>query len=165
MGETDGFIFKIKTRNEGKKFANHADFIERKLLRPVSGLFCIIYDCVVTKPFLRNHVLLMFTSMWGFQYNFLFTLMLLDIFSINKTLRETVQSIGANGNKIVMTIYLFFITALIYATYGLQFYEAEFEDGNACDSMVHRPRLNSERKEVHSFSRYSRPLLRPKQCG
>ena len=76
----------------------------------------------------------MFTSTWGFQYNFLFTIMLLDIFSINTTLRETVQSIGTNGAKIVMTIYLFFITALIYATYGLQFYEEDFEDGNTCDS-------------------------------
>ena len=78
--------------------------------------------------------------------------MLLDILSINKTLRQTVKSIGTNGNKIVMTIYLFFVTALIYATYGLQFYEEDFEDGSTCNSMLHRPRLNSERKRSTQFS-------------
>ena len=42
--------------------------------------FCIVYDTLITKPFFRNHVLLMVWSLQGFQSTIWFTLMLLDVF-------------------------------------------------------------------------------------
>merc|ERR1712072_699218 len=55
---------------------------------PQTRLFCILYDTLVTKPFFRNHVLLMVFSTNGFINNYWFTLMLMDIMNNSKVLGD-----------------------------------------------------------------------------
>ena len=46
--------------------------------------------------------------------------MLLDIFSISEILQDVIRCVTLPGLKLVMVSYLFVVTFIIYATYGLQ---------------------------------------------
>ena len=113
---------------------------------PPTRAFCAAYDVVVTKPFFRNHVLLMFWSINGFTASYYFPLMLLDIVNSSKELARIVRTITDNASALVWIFYLFIITAVIYAQLGLEQFEDWFaydvdaldstEGANGCHSVV-----------------------------
>ena len=101
-------------------------------------IYCIVFDCMVTKDFFRNHVILVLCSVMGFQYTYFFTLMLLDIFSISSMLRDIIKCLTMPGAKLAMVFFLFMCTFVIYATFGLAFFENEltYEDDTGCHSVI-----------------------------
>lgn len=54
-------------------------------------IFCILFDSIVTKPFMRNHILLLQFSIQGFFNSEYFTLMLLDVVNISTTLQARTE--------------------------------------------------------------------------
>jgi len=97
-------------------------------------LFVIIYDTLVTKPFFRNHVVLMVFSVLGFNNSPYFTLMLLDIMNNSSVLGDIIKSITVPAFQLALVFYLFIVTVIIYAQFGLEFFEDWFVyDGDADD--------------------------------
>ena len=119
-------------------------------------IYCIIFDCMVTKDFFRNHVILVLCSVMGFQYTYFFTLMLLDVFSISSMLRDIIKCLTMPGAKLAMVFFLFICTFVIYATFGLAFFENQFTyggDDTGCHSVIaKRPNQtpNFHAKRQHS---------------
>jgi len=101
---------------------------------PDTRIFVIIYDTILTKAFFRNHVLLMACSMAGFQSSPFFTLMLLDIVNNSSVLQDIVRSITAPAQQLAVVFYTFVITVVIYAQFGVVYFEDWFVyDGDADD--------------------------------
>ena len=92
---------------------------------PLLRVFCIVYDVLILKPFFRNHVILMFFSYNGFSASVYFPLMLLDIINNSNVLNNVVRSVGSNAAQLSWVLYLFVVTVVIYAQFGLE----NFEDG------------------------------------
>ena len=102
---------------------------------PQTRIFCIVYDTLVSKPFFRNHVLLMVFSINGFINNYWFTLMLMDIMNNSKVLGDVSRSVTDNIVALGWVLYLFIVTVVIYAQFGLEFFEDYFlYDGDTDDA-------------------------------
>eukprot|EP00615_Pteridomonas_danica_P005853 CAMPEP_0114339576 /NCGR_PEP_ID=MMETSP0101-20121206/7817_1 /TAXON_ID=38822 ORGANISM="Pteridomonas danica, Strain PT" /NCGR_SAMPLE_ID=MMETSP0101 /ASSEMBLY_ACC=CAM_ASM_000211 /LENGTH=2941 /DNA_ID=CAMNT_0001472581 /DNA_START=113 /DNA_END=8938 /DNA_ORIENTATION=+ len=110
---------------------------------PRARFFVVIYDVALTKPFLRNHVLLMAASMAGFQSSPFFTLMLLDIVNNSSMLADIVKSLTRPLPQLGIVFYTIIITVIIYAQFGLAYFEDFFmfdvfsdDDDPGCHSVV-----------------------------
>ena len=101
---------------------------------PPSRIFVIIYEVVLSKPFFRNHVVLMCFSIIGFTNNEFFSLMLLDIMNNSLLLQNIILCVTVPGTQLLSVFYLFIVTAIIYAQFGLQYYEEYFT--KECHSAV-----------------------------
>jgi hypothetical protein len=93
---------------------------------PQTRLFCIAFDTLVTKPFFRNQTLLVFCSINGFRFSSYFTLMLLDVVNISATIQSLVKSVTTPAPQLGIVAYLFVIMVIIYASFGLDFFEDFF---------------------------------------
>jgi hypothetical protein len=67
--------------------------------------------------------------------------MLLDILNISKLLSNVLRSVSDNTVELAWVLYLFIATVVIYAQFGLQYFEPEFtyddgSDGVGCHSVV-----------------------------
>jgi len=106
--------------------------------------FCIVFDSIVTKPFMRNHLLLLQFSVQGFFNSEFFTLMLLDVVNISTTLQDIVKSVTKPAAQLGIVAYTFVITVVIYAHFGLTLFEDSFvydpdaddDDPVGCHSVV-----------------------------
>jgi hypothetical protein len=109
--------------------------------------FCIVFECAVTKPFFRNHLLLQFVSTQGFIQSEYFTLMLLDIVSNSSVLLSIIKSVTSPGASLGMVLYLFICTLVIWASFGVEhfndmllvpFWDEEIQKVNSesCSSTV-----------------------------
>jgi len=97
-------------------------------------IFCVIYDVLITKPFFRNHVILMVCSINGFTQSSWFPLMLMDIMNNSKLLANVARSVTDNAVALALVFYLFVCTVAIYAQFGLEYFEDWFVyDGEADD--------------------------------
>jgi hypothetical protein len=102
---------------------------------PQTRFFCVAYDVLVTKPFFRNHVLLMFFSINGFTQSTYFTLMMMDIMNNSRVLANVARSVTDNLVQLGWVFYLFVCTVVIYAQFGLEYFEDWFVfDGEADDA-------------------------------
>ena len=105
-------------------------------------LFCVAYDVMITKPFFRNHVLLMVCSVNGFIESTFFPIMLMDIMNNSQVLANVARSVTDNVAALGWVAYLFVCTVVIYAQFGLTFFEEWFvydgdaEDSPGCHSVV-----------------------------
>jgi len=93
---------------------------------PNQRRFMIAYDTIVTKPFLRNHLLLQFLSVQGFISSEYFTLMLFDILNNSQKLANVVQAICVHGDSLVLVFLLFLATTLSYASFGVEHFPGDF---------------------------------------
>jgi hypothetical protein len=93
---------------------------------PQTRIFCVIYDVLITKPFFRNHVLLMICSINGFQQSSYFPLMLMDIMNNSRVLANVARSVTDNLTALGLVFYLFICTVAIYAQFGLEYFEDWF---------------------------------------
>jgi hypothetical protein len=101
---------------------------------PPWRIFCVIYDVLITKPFFRNHVLLMICSINGFGASYYFPLMLMDIMNNSQIIADVARSVTDNAVQLGWVFYLFVVTMIIYAQFGLEFFEDWFTyDGDADD--------------------------------
>jgi hypothetical protein len=101
---------------------------------PQTRIFCVIYDVLITKPFFRNHVILMICSINGFQQSSYFPLMLMDIMNNSAVLADIARSVTDNIAALGLVFYLFICTVAIYAQFGLEYFEDWFVyDGDADD--------------------------------
>eukprot|EP00615_Pteridomonas_danica_P010822 CAMPEP_0114372284 /NCGR_PEP_ID=MMETSP0101-20121206/34049_1 /TAXON_ID=38822 ORGANISM="Pteridomonas danica, Strain PT" /NCGR_SAMPLE_ID=MMETSP0101 /ASSEMBLY_ACC=CAM_ASM_000211 /LENGTH=355 /DNA_ID=CAMNT_0001525045 /DNA_START=251 /DNA_END=1314 /DNA_ORIENTATION=+ len=69
-------------------------------------LFCVVYDVLVTKPFFRNHVLLMICSVNGFGASYYFPLMLMDILNNSHVIANIARSVTDNIVELGWVFYL-----------------------------------------------------------
>ena len=110
-------------------------------------LFCIAFDCTVTKPYFRNHLLLQFVSTQGFIQSEYFTLMLLDIVSNSSILLSIIKSVTSPGASLGMVLYLFICSLVIWASFGVEHFsemllvpywdeDMEEEDAKSCSTTV-----------------------------
>jgi hypothetical protein len=107
-------------------------------------LFCVVYDVLVKKPFFRNHLLLMVCSINGFGASYYFPLMLMDIMNISPVIANIARSVTDNAQSLGWVFYLFVITIVIYAQFGLEYFEewftydidADDEEIKGCHSVV-----------------------------
>ena len=90
---------------------------------PYLEWFIIIYDTLINRDIFRNHIILQVFSILGFTTSEYFTLMLLDILNNNDTLASIMESVVQQGAAISLVFYLFLITIVIYATFGLTHFE------------------------------------------
>jgi len=101
---------------------------------PPTRAFAIVFDTLVTKPFFRNQMILVFCSLNGFRDAAYFTLMLLDVVNISPTIQNLVRSVTKPAPQLAIVAYLFVIMVIIYASFGLEFfenyfiYDADYED-------------------------------------
>jgi len=104
---------------------------------PAKRNFCVIYDIAVSKPFFRNHVLLMGASMAGFQSSPFFTLMLMDIINNSRILSSIILSITMPAEKIGIVFFTVICTVVIYAQFGVEYFEDQFSwEDEGCHSVV-----------------------------
>jgi len=92
------------------------------ILLPTSRLqraYCICYDVVVTRAFLRNHVLLALCSILGLYDMEYFTLLLLDVVNISQVVSDIIQSVTAPGKALFLMLYLFVATTIIFTSFGM----------------------------------------------
>jgi len=98
------------------------------IVRPTSPFqrkYCITYDIVLKRSFLRNHVILALCSILGMYDTEYFTLELLDIVNISPVINDIIKSVTAPGRALFYTLYLFFITTIIYASFGMALLPAD----------------------------------------
>jgi hypothetical protein len=89
---------------------------------------------LITKPFFRNHVILMFFSINGYTQSFYFPLMLMDIMNNSDVLANIARSVTDNLGALGWVFYLFICTVVIYAQ--VQITPARIEL-SSCTSRVH----------------------------
>jgi hypothetical protein len=89
-------------------------------------VFCIGFDTLVTKPFFRNQLFLVFCSINGFRFSSYFTLMLLDVVNISPTIQSLVKSVTKPAPQLGIVAYLFVIMVIIFASFGLDYFEDFF---------------------------------------
>jgi len=106
-------------------------------------VFCIVYDVMVGRPFFRNHVALMFLSILGFNQSRFFALMLLDALNISPVLGNVIKSVTTSAECLGWVFFLFVVTVIIYAAFGLFNFEDSFmtipgddDDYRSCHSTV-----------------------------
>jgi hypothetical protein len=93
---------------------------------PATRAFAIVFDTLVTKPFFRNQLVLVFCSLNGFRDASYFTLMLLDVVNISPTVQNLVKSVTKPAPQLAIVGYLFVIMVIIFASFGLEFFENYF---------------------------------------
>mmetsp|Transcript_1238 Transcript_1238/g.2394 ORF Transcript_1238/g.2394 Transcript_1238/m.2394 type:complete len:1459 (+) Transcript_1238:3-4379(+) len=93
---------------------------------PAQRVFIICFDTVVTKPFLRNHMILQFFSIQGFISSEYFTLMLFDILNISTKLQNVTRAVMVHADSLVLVFYLFVATTISYASFGVMNFEEDF---------------------------------------
>jgi hypothetical protein len=104
---------------------------------PQQRLFCIAYDVLVSRPFFRNHLILMAFSIIGFQHSPFFGLMLFDIFNNSRVLGGILQSMTRPMEKLGLVFYTLICTTVIYAQFGLEYFEDWFKFGSTPDKGCH----------------------------
>jgi len=102
---------------------------------PTTRAFVITFDCCVDKAYLRNHVLLMAVNVVGFTHNEFFSLLLLDIVNNSPLLFNVILCITLPAKQMLSVLYLLVVTAVVYAQFGLRYYENAF-DPVPCHSAV-----------------------------
>ena len=70
-------------------------------------LFCIAYDLLVTKSFIRNHLVLQFLSVQGFLESQYFTLMLLDVINLSANLAHVISVVVKKAESLLLVLYLY----------------------------------------------------------
>jgi len=93
---------------------------------PQARLFAACYDVIVTKPFFRNNMILMFFSIQGFVNTRYFAFMLLDILNMSSTLANIIRSVTDNLLALGLVLYLIICAVVLYAQFGLQNFEDAF---------------------------------------
>jgi hypothetical protein len=76
----------------------------------------------------------MLFSIVGFTKNEFFSLMLLDIMNNSTLLQNIILCVTVPGTQLLSVFYLFICTAIIYAQFGVQYYEDQFK--SECHSAV-----------------------------
>jgi hypothetical protein len=100
------------------------------ILRPTSQFqrrFCVCFDLMMTRSFLRNHALLAVCSVLGMYDIEFFTLELLDIVNISSVIGDIIKSVTAPGKALFFTLYLFIVTSVIYASFGMAFFPDQLQ--------------------------------------
>jgi len=97
--------------------------------------FAITYDVCVGKVSVRNNAVLMVLSILGFlQGNEFFSLMLLDIVNILPLLQAITLAISVPSSELFGVLFLFIVTTVIYAHFGVKYYEEAF--ANECHGVT-----------------------------
>ena len=122
---------------------------------PATRFFVIAYDTVIKKTFFRNHFVLLAFSVLGFVRNEFFSLLLLDIINNNVMLQNIFKAFVIPIKQLSLIFYMLLVSSLIYAHFGLAYYEESFEnaDGSGgCHSgvscwwlIVYKSALNSKK--------------------
>jgi hypothetical protein len=82
--------------------------------------FAIVYDLLIKRSFLRNHLLLALCCFLGYFVDVeFFTLELLDVVAISPVIADIIRSVTAPGFALGLVFYLFIITVIIYAAFGM----------------------------------------------
>ena len=106
-------------------------------ISPQQRQFCIIFDVLVSRPFFRNHLVLMVFSIIGFQHSPFFGLMLFDIFNNSRVLGGILQSMMRPIEKLGLVFYILICTTVVYAQFGLEYFEDWFKFGSTPDKGCH----------------------------
>jgi uncharacterized membrane protein YgcG len=88
--------------------------------------YVLIYDMVITQPHFRNHVLLQVFSGQGFFNSEFFTIMLIDIVTINEKLVTIMSAVVLHGNALAMVFYMFCTITVIFAAFGVRYFADAF---------------------------------------
>ena len=104
---------------------------------PQQRQFCIVFDVLVSRPFFRNHLVLMIFSIIGFQHSPFFGLMLFDIFNNSRVLSGILQSMTRPMEKLGLVFYILICTTVVYAQFGLEYFEDWFKFGSTPDKGCH----------------------------
>lgn len=117
--------------------------VRQYILVPTDNLtrnFVIIYDAFVSKPFFRNHLILVTFSILGFSNSTFFTLMLLDIVNNSHLLSDMFMAVMDPMPKLGLVLFFIVVVATIYAAFGMEFLPDTFTFGDdedtGCYSMV-----------------------------
>jgi hypothetical protein len=89
---------------------------------PTQRHLCLVYDIILGQPFLRNHVVLALFCVLGFNQPQYFTLMLLDIINISPVIGDIMKSVTAPAGALGWVFYLYVITTVIYAAWGMEYF-------------------------------------------
>jgi hypothetical protein len=115
---------------------------------PQQRRYAIVYDTLVHRSFLRNHMGLGACCILGFFVNEeFFTLELLDIVVISPVIADIIKSVTSPGIALGLVFYLFCVSVLIYASFGrnhfaaslkVPYYDAELEESinKECHSLL-----------------------------
>ena len=87
--------------------------------------YVLIYDMVITQPHFRNHVLLQVFSGQGFFNSEFFTIMLIDIVTINEKLVTIMSAVVLHGNALAMVFYMFCTITVIFAVFGVRYFAVQ----------------------------------------
>ena len=80
---------------------------------PATRNFCIAFDVAVSKPFFRNHLVLLVLSVSGFWESSQFTIMLMDVVNNSILLQDIMKSITQPLPQLGIVFYLFVVTVII----------------------------------------------------
>jgi len=89
-------------------------------------LFVIVFDTVVKRPSMRNHLLLQILSVSGFISSEWFTLMLFDVINISTKLGHVMSAIMWNADSLGLIFFLFLATTLTYSAFGIHYFPSDF---------------------------------------
>ena len=89
--------------------------------------YAVAYDCLLEKPFLRNHIFLGFMNILGLWYTEYNTLQLLDIINISPVIADIIKSVTTPGLSLGLVFYLFLITSVIWAAFGMVYFPSDLE--------------------------------------
>jgi hypothetical protein len=98
------------------------------ILIPKNGFeryFCISFDVLVVRSFLRNQVVLVACALIGLKYPEFFSLMLLDIVNISPVIMDIIESIKSSSSSLAWILYLFIVTNVIYASWGMVYFSEQ----------------------------------------
>jgi hypothetical protein len=110
--------------------------------------YVIAYDCLVARSFLRNPAVLSACCLLGFFVTTsFFSLALLDVVFISPVIADIIQSITSPIVALGLVFYLFLVTVLIYASFGMSWfnesmrvktfdYETGLEEVNTCQTLL-----------------------------
>jgi hypothetical protein len=94
---------------------------------PFTRTYVIAFDVCVAKTFVRNNALLMLLSVLGFTNTEFFSLLLLDVLNILPLLGAVTRAITVPHRELLAVLYLFVVTTVVYAHFGLRHYEDLFQ--------------------------------------
>ena len=82
---------------------------------PIQFRFALVFDIITTLPTVRNHLALSTLSFLGLWRKYCTAILLLDIFTMSHTLSQIALAIAKPAPSILMTFYVFVISAFIYS--------------------------------------------------
>jgi hypothetical protein len=89
--------------------------------------YAILYDLLIVRDYLRNHLILTVFCFLGYFVNVeFFTLELLDVVPISPVISDIIKSVTAPGKALGLVFYLFCVTVMIYASFGMTHFESSF---------------------------------------